>query len=121
MWASFWPGNTAGPAAHPPEEASMRLSPRRPGILFAVALPLGLLIPPWALTPSPAAAQGTGAQLVIERPDAGSTVRGNVVVGGFAVDPTSPNGTGIAPDSVQVWLGPAGSGRLLETAGYGDP
>ncbi len=79
------------------------------------------LLPLLWLDPMPARAQVSGLRLVIERPAADSTIRGNVVIGGWAVDTTVSAGTGIAPDSVEVWLGPAGDGQLLGTAGYGDP
>jgi hypothetical protein len=71
--------------------------------------------------PGAAGAQAPGLQLVVEQPAAGSDVRGTVVVGGWAVDNSGGSGTGVAPGSVQIWLGPAGTGQLLATAGYGDP
>jgi hypothetical protein len=98
----------------------MRRRARR-SMLFSAVLMLSLAIPPAMLRPMAASAQAPGPQITIERPAEGSLVQGTVVVGGWAVDLTSPSGTGIVPDSVEVWLGPAGSGQWLGNAGYGDP
>ncbi|HLI28984.1 MAG TPA: PPC domain-containing protein [Chloroflexota bacterium] len=87
----------------------------------ALAVALALLLA-WPLLDATAArAQAPGPQLVVERPAADSVVRGNVVIGGWAADPTAPLGTGIVPDAVEIWLGAADSGQLVGTAGYGDP
>ena len=94
---------------------------RQPRPALGAALALVLLLALAVRGPLPAVAQASAAQLVVERPTADSQVQGMVVIGGWAVDPTSRPGTGVAPDSVEIWLGPAGSGRWLGTAGYGDP
>ncbi|HLH26918.1 MAG TPA: PPC domain-containing protein [Chloroflexota bacterium] len=93
---------------------------RRRGLLMAAALVLSLALP-LAARPTPAAAQAPGLQLVVEQPTAGSDALETIVIGGWAVDTTSSSGTGIGPDGVEIWLGPADSGQLLGTAGYGDP
>jgi hypothetical protein len=95
-------------------------SARRRGFVLAAALALSLALPA-AARPAPVAAQGPGMQLVVEQPAAGDDARETIVIGGWAVDTTSSSGTGIGADGVEVWLGPAGSGQLLGTAGYGDP
>jgi len=87
---------------------------------WALAL-VGLALVVGGLRWQPAAAQGEGIQLVVEEPAPESTVGQLVQISGWALDPSSPNGTGVAPDAVEVWLGPAGSGQLLGPAGYGDP
>src|SRR5581483_2471272 len=94
---------------------------RRSGLWLAAALAASLALSLSALGPATVAAQTTGLRLVVERPQPGSEVRGTVVIGGWAADTTSARGTGIAPDSVEVWLGAAGSGRLLDTVAYGEP
>src|SRR5579883_1365657 len=104
-----------------PEEACMPCHrARRRGLLMAAALVLSLALP-LAARPTPAAAQAPGLQLVVEQPTAGSDALETIVIGGWAVDTTSSSGTGIGPDGVEIWLGPADSGQLLGTAGYGDP
>jgi hypothetical protein len=85
------------------------------------ALLLSLALPGSAARPTVVAAQGPGPQLVVEQPEAGSETRETIVIGGWAADTTSSSGTGIGADGVEIWLGPAGSGQLLGTAGYGDP
>ncbi len=94
---------------------------RRSGLWLAAALAAGLALSVSALGPATVAAQTAGLRLVVERPEPGSQVRGTVVIGGWAVDTTSASGTGIASDGVQIWLGPAGSGQLLDTVAYGEP
>ncbi len=94
---------------------------RRRGFVLAAALALSLALPTTVARPTPVAAQAPGLQLVVEQPVAGSEARETIVIGGWAVDTSSRSGTGIASDGVEVWLGPAGSGQLLGTAGYGDP
>jgi hypothetical protein len=94
---------------------------RRPGPWLAVALAASLALSPGALGPATVAAQAGGPQVVIERPAPGAEVRGTVVVGGWAADTPAARGSGIAGDSVQAWLGAAGTGRLLDTVAYGEP
>lgn len=54
----------------------------------------------------------------IEQPSAGASVSGAVTLTGFAIDLTSPSGTGI--DGVRVYLdGPSGAGALIGQATYG--
>src|SRR5579883_252182 len=86
-----------------------------------LALLLGLAVLGGGLAPPPAAAQGPGIQLVVEEPAAASAVQQLVEISGWAVDPASPTDSGISPDAVEVWLGPAGTGQRLGQAGYGDP
>src|SRR5262249_5902284 len=93
---------------------------RRARRLVAVALALSLALPFVAFGPPSAAAQAPGPRLVVEQPSGGSQIRGQVEIGGWAVDTASATGTGIAPDSVEIWLGPAG-GQKIGDAGYGDP
>jgi hypothetical protein len=94
---------------------------RRHGVVLVVALLLSLALPLGAARPTPVAAQAPGLQLTVEQPAAGSDARETIVIGGWAVDTTSSSGTGVGAENVEVWLGPAGSGQLLGTAGYGDP
>jgi hypothetical protein len=68
-----------------------------------------------------ATAQGTEAQVVIERPLVGTTVSTQLLVSGWAVDPAGP-GTGV--DAVHVYLdGEPGMprARFLGPASYGHP
>src|SRR4051812_29924875 len=100
----------------------MPINPGRlAGLVGAVALALSLALPLPPFQPTPVAAQAPILQLTVEEPAAGSEVRGTIAVSGWAVDPAAPGGTGIVPDSVEVWLvGPDG-GQQIGAAGYGDP
>ncbi|HZU06460.1 MAG TPA: PPC domain-containing protein [Chloroflexota bacterium] len=91
------------------------------GLLITAMLSINTVLSALAGLRARPAAQPPAPQLIVERPAAESAVRGTIVISGWAVDPDSTDGTGIAPDSVAVWLGPADSGRLLGMAGYGDP
>src|SRR5437016_1031922 len=93
-----------------------RVIPERviPVCLLALALSIPLLA-----VPNSAAAQSS-AMVMIDAPSGGITITNGVplAIGGWAVDPGG-SGTGIT--SVDVYLdGPAGSGRLLGQARYGD-
>jgi hypothetical protein len=86
-----------------------------------LALTLSLALCQAALGPSPAGAQAPRLRVVVERPALGSTLQEMVVISGWATDLASTVGTGIVSEGVEVWLGPADTGQLLGTAGYGDP
>src|SRR3954454_14540935 len=101
------PGAPA-PGSRARRASALRSPPARPG---PRALAASLALSPGALGPATVAAQAGGPQVVIERPAPGSEVRGTVVVGGWAADPTDARGSGIAADSVQAWLRAPGTGR----------
>jgi hypothetical protein len=76
---------------------------------------------PISWTGQTVAAQDTSVRVAITSPAAGAALQGRVVIGGWAVDPMSPDGPGINPRDVQLWLGPPPSGYLLDYAQYGEP
>jgi hypothetical protein len=94
---------------------------RLAGLVGAGVLALSLALPLPPFQPTPVVAQAPILQLTVEEPAAGSEVRGTVAVSGWAVDPATASGTGIVPDSVEVWLVGSDGGRQIGSAGYGDP
>jgi hypothetical protein len=87
-----------------------------------LAAAFGLALP--SVGPATAGPSGqidTSVRVVITDPAAGAVLQGPVRIAGWAVDPTSRQGTGINPKDVQVWLGRPPEGRPLSYGEYGLP
>jgi hypothetical protein len=91
----------------------------RASLVTLVAV-LGLL-PAGSSAADPAGQRDTDLRVVISHPSPGSVLNGKVIVSGWAVDPTSRDGPGVNPRDIQLWLGPPGTGYLLDYAQYGQP
>jgi hypothetical protein len=61
----------------------------------------------------------TELRVAITAPGPGTVVQGRTLVTGWAVDPTSPDGVGVNPRDIQLWLGAPPDGYLLDYAQYG--
>ena len=91
----------------------------RIGRVLAGALLLGLGSPPSILRAAPPA-DSTTILVVVDSPTPGGTVGSAVLLQGWAADPTSEQGTGVA--GIHVYLdGERGAGRYLGRAQYGLP
>jgi hypothetical protein len=72
-------------------------------------------------TASPSVQRPTDLRVAITAPGPGTVVQGQTIVTGWAVDPTSPDGAGVNPRDIQLWLGAPPDGYLLDYAQYGWP
>jgi len=63
----------------------------------------------------------TDLRVAITAPGPGAVVQGRTLVTGWAVDPTSADGSGVNPRDIQLWLGAPPDGYLLDYAQYGQP
>ena len=63
----------------------------------------------------------TDLRVALTAPRPGTVIQGRTLVTGWAVDPTSPDGSGVNPRDIQLWLGAPPDGYLLDYAQYGQP